>query len=132
MKTLRLAAVVLVPAALILEYTHAPAAIIFIAAALAIIPLAGEMGFATEELAARTGPPFGGLMNATLGNAAELIIGIFALRAGLIELVKASITGSIIGNLLLILGLSMFVGNVRQHRDNRNHQLGHDGARQKV
>ena len=113
MRIMRFAAVVLVPSALILEYTHAPAAVIFFVAALAIVPLAGEMGFATEELAARTGPTFGGLMNATLGNAAELIIGIFALRAGLIELVKASLTGSIIGNLLLILGLSMFVGGLR-------------------
>jgi Ca2+:H+ antiporter len=116
MKTLKYAPTLLVPAALAFEYAHAPAALIFIVAALAIIPLAHLMGVATEELAARTGPTFGGLMNATLGNAAELIIGIFALRAGLIELVKASITGSIIGNLLLILGLSMFVGGLKHPR----------------
>jgi Ca2+:H+ antiporter len=122
MKVMRIAAAVLVPAALVLEYTHASAALIFFVAALAIIPLAAEMGFATEELAARTGPTFGGLMNATLGNAAELIIGIFALRAGLIELVKASITGSIIGNLLLILGLSMFVGGLRNETQKYNRQ----------
>jgi len=113
MKLLRYTPLLLVPAALVLEFTHASAALIFIVSALAIVPLAHQMGLATEELAARTGPTFGGLMNATLGNAAELIIGIFALRAGLIELVKASLTGSIIGNLLLILGLSMLAGGLK-------------------
>ncbi len=121
-KILRLTPFLLIPAAVILEYTHQPAALIFIVAAFAIIPLAHQMGVATEELAARTGPTLGGLMNATLGNAAELIIGIFALRAGLIELVKASLTGSIIGNLLLILGLSMFVGGVRNQTQSFNRQ----------
>jgi Ca2+:H+ antiporter len=86
--------------------------LVFVLAALAVIPLAGYMGEATEHLAARTGPAVGGLLNATFGNAAELIIGIVALRAGLIELVKASILGSILGNLLLILGLSLFVGGL--------------------
>lgn len=120
MRLFKLSPLILVPVALVLEYTHAPPAAVFIAAAAAIVPLANIMGLATEELAARTGPTFGGLMNATLGNAAELIIGIFALKAGLIELVKASLTGSIIGNLLLILGLSLFVGGLRHQTQRFN------------
>jgi Ca2+:H+ antiporter len=122
MRLLKYSPLILVPGAIGLEMAHAPAALIFIACAGAIVPLAGLMGLATEELAARTGPTFGGLMNATLGNAAELIIGIFALRAGLIELVKASLTGSIIGNLLLILGLSLFVGGVKHQTQRFNRQ----------
>lgn len=113
---------VLIPATLVLEFLHAPAAVVFIVCAAAIIPLAHLMGLATEELAARTGPTFGGLMNATLGNAAEVIIALFALRAGLLELVKASVTGSIIGNLLLILGLSLLVGGLRYPRQTFNRQ----------
>lgn len=86
---------------------------IFITSAIAIIPLAGWMGTATEEIAVVLGPNLGGLLNATFGNATELIIGIIALNAGLISVVKASITGSIIGNLLLVMGLSMFLGGLR-------------------
>jgi len=78
--------------------------------ALALIPLAALIGEATEELAARTGPVIGGLLNATLGNAAELIIALAGIRAGLLDLVKASITGSILGNMLLVMGLSLLVG----------------------
>jgi Ca2+:H+ antiporter len=85
----------------------------FAAAALGVVPLAGIVGAATEELAMRTGPRVGGLLNATLGNAAELIITFFAIRAGLLDLVKASITGSILGNLLLVMGLSILVGGLR-------------------
>lgn len=87
--------------------------IVFITSALAIIPLAAWMGTATEEIAVVVGPNLGGLLNATFGNATELIIGIVALKAGLIEVVKASITGSIIGNLLLVMGLAMFLGGLR-------------------
>jgi Ca2+:H+ antiporter len=90
-----------------------PPLAVFIAACLAVLPLASYMGEATEHLTARTGPAFGGFLNATFGNAAELIIAIVALRAGLVELVKASITGSILGNLLLILGLSLVAGSVK-------------------
>ncbi len=86
---------------------------VFITSALGLIPLAGLLGEATEQIAERTGPKLGGFLNATLGNAAELIITIVALRAGEIELVKASITGSILGNLLLILGFSMLLGGLR-------------------
>ena len=87
--------------------------VIFITSAIAIIPLAGWMGTATEEIAVVLGPNLGGLLNATFGNATELIIGIIALNAGLVSVVKASITGSIIGNLLLVMGLSMFLGGLR-------------------
>jgi Ca2+:H+ antiporter len=80
---------------------------------LAIVPLAGYIGHATEELSGHLGPGIGGLLNATFGNAAELIIGIFALRHGLVDLVKASITGSIIGNVLLVLGAAALVGGLK-------------------
>jgi Ca2+:H+ antiporter len=100
-----------------------PPPLLFAASALAVIPTAGIMGQATEELAARTGPRLGGLLNATLGNAAELIITIFAIRSGLLDLVKASITGSIIGNILLVMGLSILLGGIKNghQRFNRTH-----------
>jgi Ca2+:H+ antiporter len=99
--------------AVLLEFVfHADATIIFASAALGIIPTAALMGLATEELAARSGPGIGGFLNVTFGNAAELIIAIFLLAEGLQEVVKASIIGSILGNLLLVLGLSMFVGGI--------------------
>jgi Ca2+:H+ antiporter len=85
---------------------------VFLTAAISLIPLAGLIGLGTEELARRSGPAWGGFLNATFGNAAELIIAVVALRSGHVELVKASITGSIIGNLLLVLGLSFFVGGI--------------------
>jgi Ca2+:H+ antiporter len=87
--------------------------IVFITAALAILPLAAWMGTATEEIAVVVGPTLGGLLNATFGNATELIIALVALNAGLIDVVKASITGSIISNLLLVMGLSMLLGGLR-------------------
>lgn len=96
---------------------------VFILACIGIIPMAAYIGEATEALAVYTGPRIGGLLNATLGNAAELIITIVAVRAGLLELVKASITGSILGNLLLVLGFSFIVGGVKhglQTFDRRN------------
>jgi Ca2+:H+ antiporter len=107
------ALLVFVPITLVLELTHADPVLIFIAAALAVIPLADLIGEATEELALYTGPKIGGLLNATLGNAAELIITIFALQKGLVDLVRASITGSILGNLLLVLGLSLLMGGLK-------------------
>jgi Ca2+:H+ antiporter len=85
---------------------------VFLTAAASLVPLAGLIGLGTEQLARRSGPALGGFLNATFGNAAELIIAVVALRSGHIELVKASITGSIIGNLLLVLGLSFFVGGL--------------------
>ena len=98
-------------------------AIVFVASALAIIPLSGMIGEATEMLAAKLGQRIGGLLNATLGNAAELIITGFALRAGLTDLVKASIVGSVLGNLLLVTGFSFLVGGLKngiQTFDRRN------------
>src|SRR6187549_4117124 len=85
----------------------------FVLAAITLIPAAGLIGEATEELANRSGPTLGGFLNATFGNAAELIIAVVALRAHHVEVVKASITGSIIGNLLLVFGASCLVGGVR-------------------
>src|SRR3989304_5238462 len=85
---------------------------VFGLACVALIPLAGLIGESTEMLAERTGPRIGGLLNATLGNAAELIITIVAIREGLLDLVKASITGSILGNLLLVLGASLLLGGL--------------------
>jgi Ca2+:H+ antiporter len=107
-----------VPVAIGAELMHASPVIVFALSALAIVPLSGFLGRATEEIAAHTGPTMGGLLNATLGNLAELIIALLALRAGLLDLVKASITGSILGNLLLVLGLSQLLGGVR-HKTQR-------------
>jgi Ca2+:H+ antiporter len=104
---------IFVPIAIVLELVHASPTAIFITSCLAIIPLAGLMGKATEHLAERVGEGIGGLLNATFGNAAELIIAIVALRAGLYDVVKASITGSIIGNILLVFGLSALLGGVK-------------------
>lgn len=103
-----------VPASWLLVQAHADPLAIFVTACIAVLPLAGLMGTATEHLAHRTGPSIGGLLNATFGNAAELIIAIVALKAGLVDLVKASITGSILGNLLLILGLSLIAGGLKK------------------
>lgn len=113
---------VFVPVAIALAYVHADVTVVFATAAIAIIPLAGILGEATEALAERVGARGGALLNATFGNAAEIIITIAAIRAGLIEVVKASITGSILGNLLLVLGLSVLVGGLKngyQHFDRR-------------
>src|SRR5688572_4079810 len=106
----------LIPVAIFLELTHAGAVPIFVASALGVIPTAALMGRATEELAARSGPGIGGFLNVTFGNAPELIIALFALAAGLHEVVKASIVGSILGNILLVLGVSMFAGGLRRER----------------
>lgn len=109
-------AIVFVPALFISELLHAPALITFFLSAIAIVPLASYLGESTEVLASKMGPALGGFMNATFGNAAELMIGYFALREGLVEVVKASVAGSILGNILLVLGLSMLVGGLK----NRN------------
>ena len=107
---------VFVPIAAIAEWRHAQPLVTFAFAALAIIPLAGLMGEATETLASRLGAGMGGLLNATFGNAAELIIALVALQHGYYDVVKASLTGSIIGNILLVLGLSIFVGGLGRER----------------
>jgi Ca2+:H+ antiporter len=105
-----------IPIAIALELTHAGAVVTFFASALGVIPTAALMGRATEELAARSGPGIGGLLNVTFGNAPELIIALFALNAGLHEVVKASIIGSILGNTLLVLGAAMLVGGWNRDR----------------
>ncbi len=110
MNTLFLGLLVFVPIAIGASFASASPVLVFFLAALAIVPLAKFIGESTEELATRTTPALGGLLSATLGNATELIIGLLALHAGLIEVVKASITGSVIGNLLLVLGLAMLAG----------------------
>jgi Ca2+:H+ antiporter len=104
---------IFVPLAVAAELLHWPPLTIFAFSCIALIPLAGLLGEATEELSIHTGPKIGGLLNATLGNAAELIITIVALSQGQLDLVKASITGSILGNLLLILGASLLLGGLR-------------------
>jgi Ca2+:H+ antiporter len=113
----------MVPAAIAAEMLHASPLVVFGASALAILPLSALLGQATEELAGYTGPTIGGLLNATLGNLAELIIAALALRAGLIDLVKASITGSILGNLLLVLGASLLAGGLRHTKQTFNPHL---------
>lgn len=104
---------VFIPISLAAHFLEWGELIVFITAGLAILPLAAWMGEATEEIAVVVGPSLGGLLNATFGNATELIIALVALNAGLIDVVKASITGSIIGNLLLVMGLSMLLGGLR-------------------
>ena len=103
----------LIPVALVLDGLEANPLFVFLASALAIVPLAKLMADATEVLALALGPTLGGLLNASLGNAPEIIIGLFALNKGLVTIVKASITGSIIGNLLFGLGLAMFAGGLK-------------------
>ena len=102
-----------IPVSIAAHYLEWGSAVVFITSCLAIVPLAAWMGTATEEIAVVVGPSIGGLLNATFGNATELIIALIALNAGLVSVVKATITGSIIGNLLLVMGFSMFLGGLR-------------------
>jgi Ca2+:H+ antiporter len=105
-----------IPIAIALELAHANASVIFVTSALGVIPTAALMGRATEELAARSGPGIGGFLNVTFGNAPELIIAFFALNEGLQEVVKASLIGSILGNILLVMGAAMFIGGRKRER----------------
>src|SRR5215211_1544066 len=105
-----------IPIAVALELAHASPTIVFITSALGVIPTAALMGRATEELAARSGPGIGGFLNVTFGNAPELIIAFFALNEGLQEVVKASLIGSILGNVLLVMGAAMFIGGRKRER----------------
>ena len=111
---------VFVPVTIALEIFHGDPLLIFISAGFAIIPLAGLLGRATEHVTTYVGAGIGALLNASLGNAAELIIALVALRAGLHDVVKASLTGSILGNILLVLGVSMFAGGVKFERQKFN------------
>ena len=120
---------VFIPITLVLEYVvHASPTTLFLTSAVAIVPLAGIMGKSTEMLAEHVGAGLGGLLNATFGNAAELIIAIFALRAGLHDLVKASLTGSIIGNILLVFGLGALLGGLKFRRQVFNRTAARLGA----
>ncbi|MBI5407312.1 MAG: calcium/proton exchanger [Nitrospirae bacterium] len=119
---------VFVPVSAVFELLHVNATWIFASSALAIIPLAGLMGKATEHLSEKMGAGIGGLLNASFGNAAELIISLMALRRGLHEVVKASITGSIIGNILLVLGLSLLAGGLKFERQMFNRTAACMGA----
>jgi Ca2+:H+ antiporter len=111
---------IFIPIAVGLELAHASPVLVFLAAALGVIPTAAVMGEATEHIAAKTGPGIGGLLNVTFGNAPELIIAFFALKEGLQEVVKASIVGSIIGNILLVLGAAMLVGGLKRDKQEFN------------
>jgi Ca2+:H+ antiporter len=107
---------VFIPVTLVLEYSRGiPAPLVFFSAALAILPIASLIVQATEQIAARTGDAIGGLLNATFGNAPELIITIVALKAGLIDMVLAAIIGAILANLLLAQGVSFLLGGLRYH-----------------
>lgn len=107
---------IFIPVAVALELAGAAPTLIFFSAAIGVVPTAALMGDATEELAAKTGPGVGGLLNVTFGNFPELVIAFFALLEGLQEVVKASIVGSIIGNILLVLGASMVLGGLRREK----------------
>jgi Ca2+:H+ antiporter len=109
-----------IPIAVVLELTHASPSIVFITSALGVIPTAALMGRATEELAARSGPGIGGFLNVTFGNAPEIIIALFALNEGLQEVVKASLIGSILGNILLVMGMAMLIGGLPRERQRFN------------
>jgi len=109
-----------VPVALVLEHTGAPAPWVFFAAAIAIVPVARLIVRSTEQLATYTGDAVGGLLNATFGNAPELIIAVVALRAGLLDMVRASIAGAILANLLLALGIAFLLGGLRFHTQTYN------------
>lgn len=100
-------------ATIVLRYAGADPVLVFAVSCLAILGLAGILGHATEELGVHTGPRIGGILNATVGNVGEIIIAVFALKAGLVDLVKASITGSILGNILLVFGASVLVGGAK-------------------
>ena len=119
---------VFIPVALVLDFLHADPTAVFLTSALAIIPLAGLMGKATEHLTTHVGAGIGGLLNASLGNAAELIIALVALREGLYDVVKASITGSILGNILLVLGAAMVSGGLRYKQQRFNRTAAGNGA----
>lgn len=114
---------IFIPISFVGEFIHFPPTLMFVLAALSIIPLAGLMGEATEEISFYTGPKIGGFLNATFGNATELIISFFALKAGLFDVVKSSIAGSVIGNILLVLGASMLLGGIKHKNQTFNKKV---------
>jgi Ca2+:H+ antiporter len=112
------------PLSIIGHFLKWPSTFMFISTCLAIVPLAGYLGMATEEIATFTGPKFGGFLNATFGNATELIISFFAIRAGLFDVVKASLAGSVLGNILLVLGCSILAGGIKHKELKYDSQAG--------
>src|SRR5262245_20230048 len=111
---------IFIPISLALEYAHVPAPALFFSAALSILPIARLIVLSTEQLATRTGDAIGGLLNATFGNAPELIIAMVALRAGYFDMVRASIIGSILANLMLAMGVAFLLGGLRYHTQEYN------------
>src|SRR5262245_6093670 len=111
---------VFIPVSVALEYAHVPAPVLFFCAGLAILPIARLIVMSTEQLATRTGDAIGGLLNATFGNAPELIIALVALRAGFFDMVRASIIGAILANLMLAMGVAFFLGGLRYHTQDYN------------
>src|SRR6476660_8164676 len=109
-----------IPISLLLERLHVPAPVLFFSAALAIVPISRLIVLSTEQIATRTGDAIGGLLNATFGNAPELIIAMVALKAGFFDMVRASIIGSILANLMLATGVAFFLGGLRQHTQEYN------------
>jgi Ca2+:H+ antiporter len=126
------ALLVFIPIALAVRFLHLGEVWLFITAAAAIIPLAKILGTATEELALRVGSGIGGLLNATFGNAVEMIIAFFALQAGLFEVVKASITGSILGNVLFVMGAAIYLGGLGREKQDFNRTAAGVSATQMV
>lgn len=122
MKYLRLL-LIFVPISILGEFIHFSPTLMFLFSALAILPLAGLMGEATEEISFYSGPKIGGFLNGTFGNATELIIAFFALKKGLFDVVKASIAGSVIGNILLVLGASIFLGGIKHKTQTFNRKV---------
>src|SRR3954462_6130985 len=111
---------VFIPISVLLEFAHVPAPVLFFSAAPGTVPIARLIVLATEQLAERTGDAVGGLLNATFGNAPELIIAFVALKAGLLEMVRASLVGAILANLMLALGVSFLLGGLRYHEQRFN------------
>ncbi|OOM07436.1 calcium/proton exchanger [Clostridium saccharobutylicum] len=114
---------IFVPISFIAEFMHVSSSIMFVLAALSIVPLAGLMGEGTEEISFYSGPKIGGFLNGTFGNATELIISFFALKQGLFEVVKSSIAGAVIGNVLLVLGASMLAGGLKHKTQTFNKKV---------
>jgi Ca2+:H+ antiporter len=111
---------IFIPISLLLELAHVPSPVLFFSAALAIVPIARLIVLSTEQLATRTGDAIGGLLNATFGNAPELIIALLALKAGYFDMVRASIIGAILANLMLATGVAFFLGGLRNHTQEYN------------
>lgn len=109
-----------IPVAIAIQFLHASLALEFVFACLAVLPLAAWIGKGTEHLARRMGPTYGALFNATFGNFAEMVIAVFAIRAGMIEVVRASLSGSILGNILFVTGASMLAGGWRRETQRFN------------